>query len=217
MTLYLARHGQTDNNAAGLVQGRGLDPDLNDAGRAQAQALADRLAGVPLDAVYTSTQLRSQQTAQPCLTSHPEARFVVRDGLDEMDWGVHEGHGYAPGSADTETAAAYADLNRRWGEGETSVRVEEGESPDEVWSRVRDVLVEMGEAYPEGHVLVVSHRRLLRVLLAGALDDGRLDRMIDYPHDNAAMTTLDMPGGRLGAGVRLVMLADTSFLKGTGE
>ena len=217
MTLYLTRHGQTDNNAAGLVQGRGLDPDLNAVGRAQAQALAGRLAGVPLGAVYTSTQLRSQQTAQPTLAAHPEARFVVRDGLDEMDWGVHEGRGYTPGSADTDTAAAYARLNHRWGKGETSVRVEGGESPDEVWARVRPVLAEIGEAYPEGHVLVVSHRRLLRVLLAGVLHDGRLAAMRDYPHANAALTTLDVPGGRLGPDARLVEFADASFLGGAGE
>ena len=217
MTLYLARHGETDNNAAGLVQGRGLDPPLNAIGREQSDALARVLADVPLDAVYTSTQIRSQQTAEPTLATHPGARLVVRDGLDEMDWGVHEGKGYGPGSADTHTANAYTELNRQWRAGETSVRVEGGESPDEVWARVWPVLVEIGAAYPDGHVLVVSHRRLLRVLLAGALPGGGLERMDDFPHANAAMTTLDVPGGALGEATRLVRLADLSHLGGTGE
>ena len=217
MILYLARHGQTDQNAAGLVQGRGLDPDLNAVGRAQAEALAIALGDVPLDAVYTSTQLRSQQTAQPSLAAHPEARFVVRDGLDEMDWGAHEGKGHTPDSADAAMAAAYTDLNRRWDAGETDLHVRGGESPDEVWARVEPVLAEIGGAFPDGCVLVVSHRRLLRVLVAGALPGGGLERMSRYPHDNAALSTLDVPGGTFGPDTRLVAFADASFLEGTGK
>ena len=214
MTLYLTRHGETAENAAGLVQGRGLDPDLNDAGRAQAVALARRLAAVPLAAVVTSTQKRSRQTAEPALAAHPAAALVVRAGIDEMDWGVHEGRGFTPTSRDAATTAAYDRLNEQWGAGETAVRVEGGESPDEVWARVRPVLVELGEAYPEENVLVVSHRRLLRVLLAGVLPGGGLSRMHDYPHGNAALSVLDVPGGRLGPDVRLVHLADTAHLAG---
>ena len=218
MTLYLTRHGETAENAAGLVQGRGLDPDLNDAGRDQAVALARRLAAVPLAAVVTSTQKRSRQTAEPALAAHPAAALIVRAGIDEMDWGVHEGRGFTPTSRDAATTAAYDRLNAQWGAGETDVRVEGGESPDEVWARVRPVLVELGEAYPEAKVLVVSHRRLLRVLLAGVLPGseggGGLSRMHDYPHGNAALSVLDVPGGRLGPDVRLVHLADTAHLAG---
>ena len=124
MTLYLTRHGETDANAAGLVQGRGMDPDLNAVGRAQAEALARRLAAVPLAAVYASTQRRSQQTAEPALAGHPGARLVVRSGLDEMDWGVHEGRGYTPESSDPATFAAYEALNRAWAAGQSDVHVE---------------------------------------------------------------------------------------------
>ena len=217
MTLFLARHGQTDQNAAGLVQGRGLDPDLNATGRAQAEALAAALGDTPLDAVYVSTQRRSQQTAEPTLAAHPEARLVVRSGLDEMDWGAHEGKGHTPDSEDTAMAAAYEDLNRRWDAGETDLHVRGGESPDEVWARVQPVLAEIGAAFPGGRVLVVSHRRLLRVLVAGALPGGGLERMSRYPHDNAALSTLDVPGGTFGPDARLVTFADVSFLAGTGE
>ncbi len=216
MTLYLARHGETAENAAGLVQGRGLDPDLNATGRAQAEALARRLAGVPLAAVYTSTQKRAQQTAEPTLAAHPGTPLVVRAGLDEMHWGVHEGRAYTHGHGDEAMATDYDTLNRRWTAGETSVRVSGGESPDEVWARVRPVLEEIGAAAPDGNVLVVSHRRLLRVLLAGALPGAGLARMADFPHANAALSVLEVPGGCLGPGVRLETFADTAYL-GTGD
>ena len=216
MILYLARHGETAENAAGLVQGRGLDPDLNDVGRAQAEALARHLADVPLAAVYTSTQTRAQQTAEPTLAAHPAAPLVVRAGLDEMNWGVHEGRAYTHGHGDEATASSYDVLNRRWAAGETGVRVPEGESPDEVWARVRPVLEEIGAAYPDGNVLVVSHRRLLRILLAGALPGADLARMADFPHENASLSTLVIPRGRLGSDVRLETFADASYL-GVGD
>lgn len=215
MTITLARHGETDANAAGLVQGRGLDPDLNAAGRAQAEAIAHRLADVSLQAVYTSTQRRSQQTAEPVLAGHPGAALVVRPGLDEMDWGVHEGRGFEADTGDTEMREAYVALNERWDRGETDIRVRGGESPDEVWDRVRPVLVEIAEAYPDGHVLVVTHRRLLRVLLAGVLPGGGLERMRAFPHDNAAVTVLDVPPGAFAPGgpaVRALVTADVSHL-----
>ncbi len=212
MFLYLARHGETAENAAGLVQGRGLDPDLNDAGRAQAAALARRLADVPLAAVYTSTQKRAQQTAAPTLALHPGTPLVVRAGLDEMHWGDHEGHAYTHGHGDEAMASGYDTLNRRWTAGETDVRVPGGESPDEVWARVRPVLEEIGAAHPAGNVLIVSHRRLLRILLAGALPDAGLARMADFPHANAALSTLDIPGGRIGPDIRLETFADVSYL-----
>lgn len=215
MTLTLTRHGETDANAAGLVQGRGMDPDLNAAGRAQAEAIARRLAGVRLDAVYTSTQRRSQQTAEPVLAGHPGAALVVRAGLDEMDWGVHEGHGFTAASGDTATTAAYDTLVGRWSRGETDVPVEGGESPREVAERVRPVLAEIAAAYPDGNVLVVSHRRLLRVLLASVMPGGGLERMQQFAHGNAALTTLDVPAGAFAPGgppVRAVVVADVSHL-----
>lgn len=129
-----------------------------------------------------------------------------------MDWGVHEGCGFTPGSPDSATMSAYDALNLAWGAGETELRVEGGESPDEVLARVRPVLDEIGATYPDGNVLVVSHRRLLRILLAGVLPGVGLARMADYGHGNAALSVLDVPGGRFDAGLRLRTLADASFL-----
>ena len=221
MLLYLARHGETDANASGLVQGRGLNPPLNAAGRAQAAALAARLADVGLAAVFTSTQRRSIETAAPVLAGRPSVAGRPRAGLDEMHWGAHEGRGYTPDAGDAEMAAAYARLNVRWSAGETGVAPEGGESPDAVWARLRPVLDEMLAA--GGAVLAVSHRRLSRILVAGLLPDapGRpagLARMLHFPLANAAVTLLDLPDGaavpeRGGlAGARIASANDASHL-----
>ena len=63
-TVHLARHGESDWNAAGRWQGH-ADRPLTDLGRRQAAELAERLADVRLDAVYSSDLRRARETAEP--------------------------------------------------------------------------------------------------------------------------------------------------------
>ena len=63
LRIYLARHGETDWNAARRLQGR-TDTALNSTGRQQAAKLAEHLKGVRLDAIYCSTLSRSRETAE---------------------------------------------------------------------------------------------------------------------------------------------------------
>ena len=60
--IWLARHGETDANAEGRVQGS-LDPPLNERGREQARALAREAAGLGIEALYTSQLRRARETA----------------------------------------------------------------------------------------------------------------------------------------------------------
>jgi probable phosphoglycerate mutase len=61
--IWLARHGETDANAEGRVQGT-IDEPLNDRGREQARALAEEAAGLDLEALYTSHLSRARETAE---------------------------------------------------------------------------------------------------------------------------------------------------------
>ena len=61
---YLFRHGQTDMNAAGRWQGRGIDLPLNETGREQARELAAALTPAALEVVFSSPLKRAVQTAQ---------------------------------------------------------------------------------------------------------------------------------------------------------
>ena len=63
MKIYIIRHGQTDWNVEGKIQGR-QDIPLNAAGKMQAQALAKGMENRPITAIYSSPQLRAMETAQ---------------------------------------------------------------------------------------------------------------------------------------------------------
>jgi broad specificity phosphatase PhoE len=88
-TLLLVRHGETDWNAEGRLQGH-TDMPLNDLGRRQARALADELAGDGIEAVYSSDLARASETAEIVAE-----RLGLPVGLDpdlrEKDWGTWEG------------------------------------------------------------------------------------------------------------------------------
>jgi probable phosphomutase (TIGR03848 family) len=91
-TVLLVRHGRTAANASGTLAGWTPGIGLDDAGRAQAQALAERLAPVPVAALVTSPLQRCRETAEALLAvpgpkglSRPEP--LVDDRLGEARYG----------------------------------------------------------------------------------------------------------------------------------
>ncbi|RRK09404.1 histidine phosphatase family protein [Lactiplantibacillus garii] len=89
--LYLVRHGQTELNAAGRLQGI-YDSKLTRNGVRSAQRLARMLADVHFDAAYTSDLGRAQQTTRIITALHPELKKPTIDvGLREFNFGGLEG------------------------------------------------------------------------------------------------------------------------------
>lgn len=85
-TLILLRHGRSSANSSGVLAGRSAGVELDDTGKGQAWALAQRLKPVTLAAVVTSPLERCQQTVAPLLAGR-ELTAEVDDELAEVDYG----------------------------------------------------------------------------------------------------------------------------------
>jgi broad specificity phosphatase PhoE len=141
-TLLLVRHGETDWNAEGKLQGH-TDRPLNDYGRRQARALADRLAGEPIDAVYASDLSRARETAEIVGAAFGLGVAVDPD-LREKNWGSWEGL--------TSDERLHVEF--------------EGESTEEHRERMLRAVERIVERHPGERVVVVTHGGSLRRLQA---------------------------------------------------
>ena len=126
---YLIRHGQTDYNKMGIIQGGGIDSSLNDMGRAQAEAFHQAYKQVPFDLIVTSTLQRTHQTLQPFLDLGIE-HYTTSD-INEISWGVHEGQSY-----NDSVRNSYQKVIGKWQNGIYEARFEGGESATELGERV---------------------------------------------------------------------------------
>jgi len=88
-TLLLVRHGETDWNADGRLQGQ-TDRPLSDYGRRQARKLAEALEGEELEAIYSSDLARARQTAE-IVGERLGLPVELDPELREKDWGTWEG------------------------------------------------------------------------------------------------------------------------------
>src|SRR5690606_1612611 len=152
---YFIRHGQTDLNLKGIVQGRGVNSPLNETGLRQAQAFYQAFKHIPFDKIYTSTLLRTKQTVQPFLDLGIPSEEL--DGLDEISWGIYEGN------EQNETIMyGFEEIVSAWRNNELDIRIAEGESPNQLVSRQKEAVRHMLAKEQEETVLVCMHGRALR-------------------------------------------------------
>ncbi len=90
-SLYLMRHGQTLFNLEGRIGG---NPPLTKKGLQQARAMALHMNGLEIPWIFTSTRLRSHQTAEPLLASRPHTQTMALTEFDEIWAGTCEGMRY---------------------------------------------------------------------------------------------------------------------------
>ncbi len=157
--LYLARHGETDWNAAGRWQGH-TDVPLNDHGRAQARALAAELAGLGVEAAVASDLSRAHETARIVAGELAIALAYTDPGLRERSFGVFEG------LTREECAAHHAEAWHAW----TEHRRAPGgaETQEAVAARVVSAVerVALQIARDDAPALVVTHGGALRALVS---------------------------------------------------
>src|SRR6476660_3249035 len=145
--LLLVRHGETPTTGM-VLPGRAPGLHLSDRGRAQAERVAERLTGLPVDAVYSSPLERTRETAEPTAAGF---RVELREeaGLVECDFGEWTGAALSElaGLPEWQTVQ----------HNPSAFRFPDGESFQEMQARIVGALEVLGTAHAGGVVVCFSH------------------------------------------------------------
>ena len=169
MKLYVARHGETAWNAENKICGR-TDLPLTDRGIRQAKALAENMAGTPIDRIIASPMIRAQQTA--AAVSEVLGIAVQTDArLIEQNFGIFEGKDRKdPGYLANKRMFAY--------------RYPGGESQMDVAYRVYGLIEELKGKYPDESILLVCHGGVCRSVRT-YFEDMTNDEYFYFSEENA--------------------------------
>ena len=184
--IYLTRHGQTDFNKQGIVQGRGVDSDLNEMGRAQAQAFHEAYKYIPFDKLYISSLKRTAQSMENFIQQG--LPYEALPELDEISWGVHEG-----AEVNEQQHAYYFEMINSWQRGETHKAIEGGESPEDLAKRLRAGLSYIMAKENENNVLICMHGRAMRLMLA-TIFNYPISGMDYFLHNNLGLYEITYTG-----------------------
>lgn len=162
MRLILVRHGQTTANIGRHLDTAAPGADLSDLGRRQAEALPRALGAhttgtttpSPIEAIYASNLVRTQQTAAP-LAGALTLPVEVRAGIREIAAGDLEMRN------DDASVHRYLGTAFAWSEGELDARMPGGEDGHEVYGRFDEVVEEVA-ASGVGTAVLVSHAAIIR-------------------------------------------------------
>lgn len=191
LKIYLLRHGETPYSQHGTFCGA-LDPELTPEGLLMAQAFADAYRTIPWAGVYVSPMQRTIATAKP-LCDALGLSMQLRDGLKEIAYGAWEGREQAEVKLHYEQDYIHWLTEPAWNpptEGETAVQIA---------SRAMPIISEIESKYPNGNVLVVSHKATIRIILCNLLgiDVGRYRDRIDAPAASVSIVKFDVHGPML--------------------
>lgn len=184
MRILLLRHGQTTSNLGHHLDTAEPGADLTDLGRAQAAAIPEALAGERVDAIYVSTLVRTQQTAEP-LARHLGLTPRIRAGVREIAAGDLEMRN------DHASLVAYVRTVFGWDE-DPDARMPGAESGREVLARFDEVVAEAADEVGEGGTaVVVSHGAMIRMWAASRGRNVDLDHASRHPLENTALVALE--------------------------
>ncbi|MDD4700991.1 MAG: 6-phosphofructo-2-kinase/fructose-2,6-bisphosphatase [Desulfovibrio sp.] len=155
--LYLVRHGQTEFNVRGRIGG---DPPLTAKGRAQAEALAQHMRHKEINWVFTSTRLRSHETAAPLLVERPGAHIMAFKEFNEIWAGDCEGMLYSEIREKRPEVTAGRNANK------FAYPYPNGESYALLGERVRRGLRRALFLAGDTPLVIVGHQAINRVLLS---------------------------------------------------
>ena len=157
-TILLIRHAVNDFVKTGKLAGRTPGVHLNQEGQAQADALGQRLAPMPIDHIYASPMERTIETAEAIARHHPQLQVEASAAIGEVRYGDWEGK-------------AIHDLRRRkmWQlvqEYPSRASFPNGETMRGVQTRTVNAIEELAQKHPNQMIVLVFHADLIKMTLA---------------------------------------------------
>lgn len=205
--LYLVRHGETEWNKAGRIQG-GIDTELSDYGLEQAHTLGRRLAREKIDVIYSSRLKRAMNTAR-ILGEYNKCNIYEADNNHEIRLGPWEG------MTIDEIRKKYDSHYRVYTEDPSNFFMPGAETLLQLADRTYKAILDIVDKHLGGNILLVSHGTAIKAAMMKLLG-------IDLCHykkfkiDNASITIIDFYGNDPERPV-VICLNDTCHLKEASE
>jgi probable phosphoglycerate mutase len=176
--IFIIRHGETELNRLGIVQGSGVDAGLNETGQRQARAFFEHYDHIPFQAVLTSALRRTHETVAPFVNRGIQWEQFAE--INEIGWGSHEGKHSTP-----EMREEYRQVVEAWRRGDFSARMDDGESAAELARRISRFVDHLRQR-PEDKLLVCGHGRAMRCMMC-LLSERPLSQMDSFHHHNTGL------------------------------
>lgn len=189
--ICVARHGETDWNVSGILQGW-LDVPLNDQGRRQACEMAAGFTNLRFAKVCSSPLVRSRETAEIIARSLRLAPPEIHEGLKERNFGIIQGMPKAE-LAELNPVLLQQILKRN-----PATDFEQGESMDEFADRVLQAIAEIARPNSGKRILAITHGWIMDVITRQIASLPR-NAMLDMKRKNGECVWLNVRGDSIRA------------------
>jgi broad specificity phosphatase PhoE len=184
MTLTFVRHGESEANAAGVIDTSVPGPHLTELGRQQAAEVAGALAANDYDGIYASSMIRTQETAQP-LARRLGQSITVLPGLREIDAGVFEGQSEDSGLG----RIGYVAAPIAWALGARFVPLLGSTDGNAFDARVDDAVQAIYDS-GDRNAVVFSHGATIMFWTMMNVDNPDLGLILSHPLDNTDVVVI---------------------------
>jgi len=198
-TIYLTRHGQTQWNVEGRIQGWNDSP-LTELGVKQAQWLSDRMKEINIDKIYSSSSGRAYKTAE-IINENKKIELISHDGLRELKLGKFQGLNQQ--EIKTQYYEEYYNYCNR---PEIYKPTGDGETIEELIGRVNKVIMKIVEENQGKNILVVTHTMPIKALLCSLNNKDIKDFWMEPYIKQTSLTTIRFDDN----GHKIVQCADIS-------
>lgn len=183
MRLILVRHGETEDNLKGIIQGQ-RPGKLTEKGKEQAKKLAERLKDEKIDVIFSSDLERAKETTKEIAKYHKVPVHYTSE-LRERSFGVFDG----------KTGKEYFGYLERNNFSKAEFRPEGGESDLDLRERLTRFFKKLLKEYEKENILISAHGRANAMLL-GVLLDLPIEISVELTQFNTCVNIVEIKEGK---------------------